>query len=81
MRSLSEKRSETRKISHNPEVSGSNPLPATQESLEIKSLFSPYENEDATILLSTAVSQKLILMNWTFESSELCYNFYPDGVS
>jgi len=29
MRSLSEKRSETRKISHNPEVSGSNPLPAT----------------------------------------------------
>ncbi len=25
MRSLSEKRSETRKISHNPEVSGSNP--------------------------------------------------------
>ena len=31
MRSLSEKRSETRKISHNPEVSGSNPLPATNE--------------------------------------------------
>jgi len=30
MRSLSEKRSETRKISHNPEVSGSNPLPATK---------------------------------------------------
>ena len=31
MRTLSEKRSETRKISHNPEVSGSNPLPATNE--------------------------------------------------
>jgi hypothetical protein len=30
MRSLSEKRSETRKISHNPEVSGSKLLPATK---------------------------------------------------
>jgi len=40
MRSLSEKRSETRKISHNPEVSGSNPLPATkQETLERVSFF------------------------------------------
>ena len=32
MRSLSEKRSETRKISHNLEGSGSNPLPATFKS-------------------------------------------------
>jgi len=31
MRSLSEKRSETRKISHNPEVLGSNPSPATKK--------------------------------------------------
>jgi hypothetical protein len=31
MQSLSEKRSETRKITHNPEVSGLNPLPATNE--------------------------------------------------
>ena len=31
MRSLREKRSETSKTSHNPEVSGSNPLPATNE--------------------------------------------------
>ena len=34
MQSLSEKRSEIRKITHNPEVSGSNPLPATQKTLE-----------------------------------------------
>ncbi len=35
MQSLSSKRSETRKISHNPEVSGSNPLPATTKTLAI----------------------------------------------
>jgi hypothetical protein len=33
MQSLSEKRSEIRKITHNPEVSGSNPLPATNKTL------------------------------------------------
>jgi len=33
MQSLREKRSETRKISHNPEVSGSNPLPATKKTI------------------------------------------------
>jgi len=44
MWSLSENRSETRKISHNPEVSGSNPLPATKskpESVGLWFLISP----------------------------------------
>jgi len=39
MRSLSEKRSETRKISHNPEVVGSNPTPATYKDLATCQVF------------------------------------------
>ncbi|MCE5206750.1 MAG: hypothetical protein LLG42_00390, partial [Chloroflexi bacterium] len=52
MRSLSEKRSETRKISHNPEVSGSNPLPATVKRRESAVFHCAHDSIKLCALLS-----------------------------
>jgi hypothetical protein len=68
MRSLSEKRSETRKISHNPEVSGSNPLPATKVKPESVGLwfFVAQRAADASLahrgMLAAGVISLLVLL-------------------